>query len=274
MDEFILDVKKAAVEAVAAEKPVAIHFGTVITDAPLTLKINQKTLLKEDCLAFLNGVGSGSPLNIGDVVALARIQGGKRYLVLDRVGYPEYSSIDDSDAESESGTEGSGGSGGSSGGGSSGSGAGTRFTAREVEWLAALIYYESRGMPRECQELVAQVAVNRVKSKKSGFNKTNTLEQVLKAKNQYGYPDPRYTATKIFQNRWTTEHEAVQFPNLVTQCRAAAKKVAAGQSRDENGKAWPSNILYHHSLPNPNYCGIGLFRTYTQGSFFIHFNYG
>ena len=41
-----------------------------------------------------------------------------------------------------------------------------------------------------------------------------------------------------------------------------------------DGARWPSNVLYQHSFSSPDALGKGLFRTYTQGSFKLHFNFG
>ena len=117
-------VKRAAVEAVEAGKPVVLLFGKVISDSPLKIQVDQKTILTEKMLILTRNVtdfqvdmsvshitenragGSGYPafashnhdykegrkkftvhnsLVKGDEVVLARVQKGKRYVVLDRV---------------------------------------------------------------------------------------------------------------------------------------------------------------------------------------------
>ena len=116
-------VKRAAVEAVEAGKPVVLLFGQVISDSPLKIQVDQKTILTEKMLILTRNVtdfevdmsvshitenragGSGDPafashnhdykgrkkfkahnaLVKGDEVVLARVQKGKRYVVLDRV---------------------------------------------------------------------------------------------------------------------------------------------------------------------------------------------
>jgi hypothetical protein len=140
------------------------------------------------------------------------------------------------------------------------------YSAEEVEWLAALVYYEARGMDPYCRELTAQVAINRVKSRKF----PNTLKGVLQAPGQYGYGTSGATATLIFNRAYagyigTSTWDA---------CMTAARKVAGGLSVDESGKPWPAGVLFQHSFENPNANGTGLFKTYRSGAYWMHFNYG
>jgi len=148
------------------------------------------------------------------------------------------------------------------------------LTAQEVEWLAALIYYEGRGFNSYCKELIATVAMNRVRSTNYDFRNVNTLETVLKQPGQYGYGRPGLTGTLIFNGSWRNEPEARSYPAIVDACYAAAVKVANGTSRDENGNPWPENVLFQHSFANPNALGTGLFRSYTSGGFTEHFCFG
>ena len=145
--------------------------------------------------------------------------------------------------------------------------AGSTITETEITWLAALIFYESRGFNNYAMELVAQVVLNRVNSAKF----PNSIEAVLKAPGQYGWPNSGTTATYVFNNAWVNHQEYAA--NQAT-CYAAARKVANKTSVDENGKAWPANVLYQHSFDNPNANGTGLFKTYTKGSYKLHFNFG
>ena len=140
------------------------------------------------------------------------------------------------------------------------------FTAVEIEWLTAMVYYEARGMDSYCKELTAQVAVNRVNSSKF----PNTLEEVLKAPRQYGYGTAGATATLIFDKSYT-RHMGTPVWNA---CYEAARKVANGLSVDESGNRWPANVLYQHSFENANANGTGLFRTFRTGAYWMHFNYG
>lgn len=142
------------------------------------------------------------------------------------------------------------------------------FTEAEIQWLAALIYYEGRGYNSYCKELIAQVGVNRVNS--SRF--PNTLEEVLKQKGQYGYGTPGMTGTLIFEGDITTHPEYAD--ELWNICLTAARKVASGASVDENGNPWPENVLYQHSFYK-NALGTW-FKSYTDASglFTEHFSFG
>lgn len=116
-------VKRAAVEAVEAQKPVHLLFGQVISISPLKIQVDQKSIYTEKMLVLTRNVtdfevdmtvshitlnracGSGDPafashnhdykgkkkfkvhnaLMKGDWVLLGRIQGGKRFVVIDRI---------------------------------------------------------------------------------------------------------------------------------------------------------------------------------------------
>ena len=116
-------VKQAAIEAVDASKPLHLLFGQVISVSPLKIQIDQKAIYTEKMLVLTRNVtdfevdmivshktkdksgGSGYPqfaahnhdyrgrkkflvhnaLIVGDWVVLGRIQGGKRFVVFDRI---------------------------------------------------------------------------------------------------------------------------------------------------------------------------------------------
>ena len=103
-------VKKAAVEAVDATKPVHLLFGEVISVSPLKIQVDQKSIYTEVDMSVSHitekrAGGSGDPafeshdheykgrkkfkvhnaLIVGDWVVLGRIQGGKRFVVFDRI---------------------------------------------------------------------------------------------------------------------------------------------------------------------------------------------
>ena len=116
-------VKQAAVEAVEATKPVQYLFGKVISVSPLKIQVSAKSIYTEKMLILTRNVtdfevdmtvshitlnragGSGDPafashnhdykgkkkfkvhnaLIKGDWVLLGRIQGGKRFVVIDRI---------------------------------------------------------------------------------------------------------------------------------------------------------------------------------------------
>lgn len=123
MPNAVAAVKKAAVEAVDATKPTHIVFGRVIATSPLKIQVDQKSIYTEKMLILTRNVtnytllmtvnhttgyqsgGSGetafedhahsysgtkafqvnNALAVGERVALVRIQGGRKFLVLDRV---------------------------------------------------------------------------------------------------------------------------------------------------------------------------------------------
>ncbi|HIS78438.1 MAG TPA: DUF2577 domain-containing protein [Candidatus Caccousia stercoris] len=76
-------VKRAAVEAVQAKKPLELRFGSVSGVSPLSVKVEEKLALTSEFLIVPQRL---SDLEAGDFVALLRMQGGGRYLVLDRLG--------------------------------------------------------------------------------------------------------------------------------------------------------------------------------------------
>ncbi len=116
-------VKQAAVEAVRAAKPTELRFGTVVSTTPLEIRIDQKAPLKGPQLILTRNVtdyevdisvshiteatsGGGhyeafsshthnytgrkkiivhNALVVGDEVVLVQMQGGKKFLVLDRM---------------------------------------------------------------------------------------------------------------------------------------------------------------------------------------------
>lgn len=88
-------IKKAAVDAVQASKPVAFCFGKVISESPLQINVEQKITLGPAQLVLgqnvtdyqmKNGGHIYNHLEIGDEVILSQMQGGQKYIVLDRVG--------------------------------------------------------------------------------------------------------------------------------------------------------------------------------------------
>ena len=107
-------IKQAAMEAVEAGKTVQFRFGTVLSPDPLEIDLEQKMTLKAANLILTRNVtdyetevtviwttesadghthqlSGRKPLTVhnklkpGERVLLARIQGGTRFLVLDRV---------------------------------------------------------------------------------------------------------------------------------------------------------------------------------------------
>lgn len=116
MADLISLIKKAAVDAVEGEKPAGVLFGTVTSISPLQVNVEQRLTLSGEMLVCTFNVsdysveldvnwqtGSGGDpshshavigkktatvkngLKIGEKVILLRMQGGQRFLILDRV---------------------------------------------------------------------------------------------------------------------------------------------------------------------------------------------
>ena len=121
--QSVENIKKAALAAVAASMPAGVYFGTVINDSPLQISIEQKITLTKAQLILSSLVqdyevemtvdhtteetrgGSGEDsfdshsheykgkkkfkvhlaLKKDERVMLLRMQGGQRYIVLDRI---------------------------------------------------------------------------------------------------------------------------------------------------------------------------------------------
>lgn len=77
-------VKRIALNAFEASKPVSLLFGEVTSTDPVTIKVGDLLTLSREFLV-INGTVSK-----GDVVTLIRCQGGQKYVVLGtRTGYVE-----------------------------------------------------------------------------------------------------------------------------------------------------------------------------------------
>ncbi len=88
MADFSDAVKLAAQEAIDASKPVTVLFGTVTGVAPLTVNVSEKLTLTGSSLvvtAALTDDTGAIALVIGDKLVLVRVQGGRRYIAIDRV---------------------------------------------------------------------------------------------------------------------------------------------------------------------------------------------
>lgn len=94
-------IKQAAIDAVNSTQPVQIVFGMVTSESPLKVRVNPKLILGKGNLVVAGSLSkksvsvnlpeaSGSvkidnTLKKGDPVIMLRIQGGNKYLVLDKV---------------------------------------------------------------------------------------------------------------------------------------------------------------------------------------------
>ena len=90
---------RAAINAVEASMPAALMFGTVESVSPLRVNVEQRLTLSEKQLILTNAVSDFSVevvdntrrtitvklgLQAGEEVVLLRMQGGQKYLILDR----------------------------------------------------------------------------------------------------------------------------------------------------------------------------------------------
>ena len=90
-------IKKAAKDAIEASNPVSILYGEVLESDPLKILVDQRFtltksfLIQTDSTTELSLTINGAqytlrpPLQAGDKVVLVRMQGGQKYLVLDKV---------------------------------------------------------------------------------------------------------------------------------------------------------------------------------------------
>lgn len=122
--EFLKIIKQAALEAVFNSKPCDFCFGVVVSESPLSIQLDQKLTLTENFLLLTRNVtdykvmmevdhtteselgGScgehcrehkhdyvgekeflvKNHLQAGEIVLLAQMVGGQKYIVLDRLG--------------------------------------------------------------------------------------------------------------------------------------------------------------------------------------------
>lgn len=89
-------MKKAALDALEASSPLAVMAGTVTGTNPLEVNVDQRFTLAADFLIVpesvtrltLNIGGADhiirAGLQTGDPVILLRVQGGQKYLILDK----------------------------------------------------------------------------------------------------------------------------------------------------------------------------------------------
>jgi hypothetical protein len=81
MNDIAALIKLAALDAVEADKPVAVMLGRVIADSPAVIEIEQKLRLSGGLLMLLRG----AELETGDTAVLLRVQGGQSFIVLGRL---------------------------------------------------------------------------------------------------------------------------------------------------------------------------------------------
>lgn len=84
-DDLLQLIKRAALDAVEATKPAAVVFASVRSLSPLEVSINQKLILSRANLTLTARAATTDYLEEGDRVMLLRVQGGKQYVLLDKV---------------------------------------------------------------------------------------------------------------------------------------------------------------------------------------------
>lgn len=83
MPELSELIKKAALDAVETEKPMAVIFGKITSVRPIRVRLEQGVEIDE---AFLIKTESSvDRIEIGNRVVLIRMQGGQQFLLIDRL---------------------------------------------------------------------------------------------------------------------------------------------------------------------------------------------
>ncbi|MDF2592914.1 MAG: hypothetical protein K0S75_2380 [Clostridia bacterium] len=102
MSSIIELIKKAAIDAVKASNPTSILYGTVVGTHPLKVSIEQRLTLDSDHLLLTDNVRDYSTdlmllggatqnytlynsLEKGEQVLLLQVQGGQKYVILNRL---------------------------------------------------------------------------------------------------------------------------------------------------------------------------------------------
>lgn len=100
--DFVNLIRKVSVQAMENSKPTNVVFGTVVGVSPLIINVEQKLSLSEMQLVLSRNVTDyytplsvdngaiknykiHNKLKIDEMVILVRMQGGQKYVVLDRV---------------------------------------------------------------------------------------------------------------------------------------------------------------------------------------------
>lgn len=75
-------IKQAATEAVEASKPVAIMYGSILSTSPWKINVEQKMILTSAQLVLTETAKNLKPK---DEVLLLQMQGGQKFIVVDKV---------------------------------------------------------------------------------------------------------------------------------------------------------------------------------------------
>jgi hypothetical protein len=82
MPNLLSLIKQAASDAVNEAAPCAVFFGRVQNKCPLRVKLGDRFVLDEAHLVLLE---AAKDIEADDTVMLQRVQGGKKYVIVDRV---------------------------------------------------------------------------------------------------------------------------------------------------------------------------------------------
>ena len=82
MPRLLNIIKKAGAEAVDSGSPCAAMFGQVICTNPLKIKVEQRLILGEKQLIKTDSV---KDIQIDNSVVLLRMQGGQKFVVLNKI---------------------------------------------------------------------------------------------------------------------------------------------------------------------------------------------
>ena len=106
LNRLVREVKKAAVAAVQAQKPMAYYLGEVVSISPIKISVDQKLTLTDKQLILTSAVKNFSVkvaekkngvlqdekeymillgLKVGEKVRMYRCDGGQKFVVFDRV---------------------------------------------------------------------------------------------------------------------------------------------------------------------------------------------
>lgn len=82
--ELMKTIKRAALDAVNASKPVEVCFGKVTQTSGLRVSIDQKLFLGDKQLIITESTVRNG-LAVGDKVVLLRQQGGQKYIIMGKI---------------------------------------------------------------------------------------------------------------------------------------------------------------------------------------------
>lgn len=82
LDRMVELIKRVALGAVEQSKPTDVLFGSIVSQNPLKIKIDQKQIIDKQ---FLIITSICERLKQGDSVVLIRMQGGQKFVVIEKV---------------------------------------------------------------------------------------------------------------------------------------------------------------------------------------------